>query len=90
MKGQWYLNIQTNPKVEAILPSGQLIGYAEVVADPIEAANAMRQILKSSGLGGFVYGFNPFAVSDELILERTRGIPVVRITPTKNNLKIKM
>lgn len=84
LKGQWYLNILANPKIEMILPGNQLKGYAEVVADPTEAAYAIRQLLKDSGPGGFIYGFNPFTAPDELVLDMTRDIPVVKITPIDN------
>ncbi|HWQ20684.1 MAG TPA: nitroreductase/quinone reductase family protein [Methanotrichaceae archaeon] len=81
LKGQWYLNIMANPEVELLMPKGRLSGFAEEVRDPHERADAMRQILKSGGIAGFVYGFNPGTAPDELILDKTGDIPVVRITP---------
>jgi hypothetical protein len=81
LKGQWYLNLLADPRVEVLLPDGHLLGFAEDVTDCKERADAVRQILKSSGLGGFVYGFNPGTASDKVILEKTRDIPVVRINP---------
>lgn len=83
LKGQWYLSLMANPEVEILLPGGHVQGFAEEVIDSRERETAMRQILKSSGLGSVVYGFNPNTASDELIREKTRGIPVVRITPYK-------
>lgn len=83
LKGQWYLSIMANPKVEILLGDGHLLGFAEEVTDSREHEDAMRQILKSSGLGSFIYGFNPFTTSDELIQEKTRNIHVVRITPSE-------
>jgi len=84
LKGQWYLNLKANPKVEMLLPDGHLLGFAEEVINSQERADAMRQILKSSGLGGFIYGFNPRTASDKLIQETIRDIPVVRITSSEN------
>jgi len=81
LKGKWYLNILANPEVELLLPSRLLIGYAEEVSDPKEASQAIRQILKGSGLGGFIYGFNPFTVTDNVLQKKTKGIPVIRIKP---------
>lgn len=81
LKGQWYQSLMANPEVEILLPDRHILGFAEEVTDSREREAAMRQILKSSGLGSFVYGFNPNTASDELIQEKTRGIPVVRITP---------
>jgi deazaflavin-dependent oxidoreductase (nitroreductase family) len=80
LKGVWYLNILANPHVEVILPGGTLKGFAEEV-DEMEAAHAIQQILKSSGLGAFIYGFNPFTVTDDLLLKKLAGIPVIRIKP---------
>lgn len=81
LKGQWYLSLMANPEVEILLPDGHMLGFAEEVIDSREREAAMRQILKSSGLGSFVYGFNPNTASGRLIQEKTKGIPVVRITP---------
>lgn len=81
LKGQWYLSSMANPEVEILLPERHLLGYAEEIRDSGEREEAMRKILKSSGLGSFVYGFNPFTASDKLIQEKIRDIPVMRITP---------
>lgn len=81
LKGQWYLSLMANPEVEIFLPHSHLSGSAEEVTDSREREIAMRQILKSSGLGSFIYGFNPITASDKLIQEKTRDIPIVRITP---------
>lgn len=77
-----------NPEVEILLPDGHVQGLAEEVTDSREHGTAMRQILKSSGLGSVVYGFNPNTASDELVREITRGIPVVRITPYKRDEEV--
>jgi deazaflavin-dependent oxidoreductase (nitroreductase family) len=84
LKGKWYLNILANPQVELLLPSHHLIGHAEEVSDPKEAAGAIRQILRGSGLGGFIYGFNPFTVTDNVLQKKTEGIPVIRIKPMQS------
>jgi deazaflavin-dependent oxidoreductase (nitroreductase family) len=81
LKGKWYLNILANPRVELLLPSCHQIGHAEEVSDPKEAVQAIRQILRGSGLGGLIYGFNPFTVTDDVLKKKTEGIPVVRIKP---------
>jgi hypothetical protein len=79
LKGKWYLNILANPKVEVLLPDRRLVGKAEEVSDPKEAATAMRQILRNSGFGAFIYGFNPFTATDEELEKKVQGIPIVRI-----------
>jgi deazaflavin-dependent oxidoreductase (nitroreductase family) len=81
LKGEWYLNILANPQVEAILPGRTLKGFAEEVKDAKERTNAILQILRGSGLGAFIYGFNPFTVTDDALLMKIEGIPVIRIKP---------
>jgi hypothetical protein len=79
MKGQWYLNLLANPKVEVLLPDGRFFGYGEEIHDIAEKLKAIRQILLCSGLNRSMYGFDPEAASDEVVLEKTRGMPVIRI-----------
>jgi deazaflavin-dependent oxidoreductase (nitroreductase family) len=80
MKGQWYNNLLANPEVEVLLPSGRFSGHGEEVSDTIEKLQAMRQILKGSGLNSSMYGFDPVAAPDEVVLEKTKNIPLIRIT----------
>lgn len=79
MKGQWYLNLLANPKVEVLLPEGRFSGSGEEVSDPLEKLRAIRQILRGSGLNRSMYGFDPMTASDEAVLEKTRDMPVIRI-----------
>jgi deazaflavin-dependent oxidoreductase (nitroreductase family) len=79
LKGQWYLNVLANPNVEVLLPGGTLTGVAEEVSDPKEAAYAIRQILKGSGVWAFLYGFNPFTIEDGSLEKKVQQIPVIRI-----------
>jgi deazaflavin-dependent oxidoreductase (nitroreductase family) len=81
LKGEWYLNVLANPQVEAILPGRTLKGFAEQVKDEKEASNAILQILRGSGLGAFIYGFNPFTVAEDVLREKTAGISVIKIRP---------
>ena len=78
----WYLNLKSQPNIEVITPSGPLAGVAEDSTDTEEAARILRQLLKNSGLVGFFAGFNPFAISDSELRERTKEFPLVRICPT--------
>jgi deazaflavin-dependent oxidoreductase (nitroreductase family) len=79
LKGKWYLNVKANPDVEVFLPGGNSAGHAEEVTDTQERTRAIREVLKNGGIGGFIYGFNPFTASDLVIQEKTRGIPIIRI-----------
>jgi deazaflavin-dependent oxidoreductase (nitroreductase family) len=79
MKGKWLLNIRANPEVIVLLPSGALTGYAEEVTDQKEAMRAIREVLKNSGLVGYIYGFNPYTAPDDVLQKKTEGIPVIKI-----------
>jgi deazaflavin-dependent oxidoreductase (nitroreductase family) len=77
----WYRNLQANPRVELLMPGGNVSGLAEEVTDPGERLHAIRQVLKNGGLAGFFFGFNPFTASDQVLNERCANIPVIRIRP---------
>lgn len=79
-KGQWYLNLLENPEVEIILPEGRFFGRGIVVDDAFERHAALRELLKGSGSFSSMYGFDPGTVSDEVLEERTKGIPVIGIS----------
>jgi deazaflavin-dependent oxidoreductase (nitroreductase family) len=79
MKGQWYLNLLANPRVEVLLPVGRFSGHGEEIHNSTEKLKAIRQILLGSGLNRTMYGFDPEAASDDEVQEKTRGIPVIRI-----------
>ncbi|MFZ2472341.1 MAG: nitroreductase/quinone reductase family protein [Methanothrix sp.] len=79
MKGQWYLNLLANPKVEVLLPEGHFSGHGEPVHDTAEKLQAIRQILLCSGLNRSMYGFDPKKAPDEIVQEKTKDIPVIRI-----------
>ena len=77
----WYKNMKANPAIEMILPGGSYAGRAEEVTDPGERMQSMRQVLKAVGLAGFLFGFNPYSISDGDLEKSTEGIPVMRIRP---------
>jgi deazaflavin-dependent oxidoreductase (nitroreductase family) len=79
MKGQWYLNILANPEVEVLLPEGRFSGRGEEIHDTTEKLQAIRQILLSSGLNRSMYGFDPRTAADDVVWEKTKDIPVLRI-----------
>ena len=77
----WYRNLQANPRVELIMPGGNLSGLAEEVTDPGERLGVIRQILKNGGFAGFFFGFNPFTTPDHVLSERCANLPVIRVRP---------
>ena len=78
-KGQWYLNLLANPHVAVLLPEGSFSGHGEEVRDASERLEAMRALLKGSGLNSTMYGFDPMTAPDDVVLENTEGIHVIRI-----------
>lgn len=78
-RGQWYLNILAHPDVEVLLPQGRFSGRAEELPEGPERLKALRMLLQGSGLSRSMYGFDPAEASDELMKEKTRGIPVISI-----------
>jgi deazaflavin-dependent oxidoreductase (nitroreductase family) len=77
----WYRNLRANPQVDVMLPGRTLAGNAEEVTDPQEALRVTRMILRNGGFAGYFMGFNPRTVSDEVLREKTRDLPILRIRP---------
>jgi len=77
----WYRNLRAHPRVELLMPGGNLFGTAEEVTDPGERLRALRQILKNGGFAGFLMGFNPYTAPDQQVIEKCEGLPVIRIRP---------
>lgn len=78
-KGQWYLNIIADPNITVILPDRIFSGRGEEVRDDAERLQAMRALLKGSGLYSAMYGFDPNSAPDDVVIEMTKGIHVIRI-----------
>ena len=80
----WLLNIRENPAVEVLLPGGAAYaGVAEEVTDPDEWLRSFREVMIGCGVvGGLSIGENPWRVTDEALLAKGRGLPVVRVRPT--------
>ena len=78
----WFRNLQSQPNIEIILPSGPVAGVAEDATNSEEALHILRRLLKNSGFAGFLAGFNPYTISDIELSEKTKGFPLVRIRPT--------
>ena len=78
----WFRNLQSQPNIEIIIPSGPLAGVAEDATNSEEALPILRQLLKNSGFAGFFAGFNPFTISDTELCEKIKDYPLVRIRPT--------
>jgi deazaflavin-dependent oxidoreductase (nitroreductase family) len=78
----WYQNMIANPFIEMILPGGAFAGVVDEVPESPERTTALRRVLKAGGFAGFMLGVNPFTVTDEILLEKSKGLPLMRIKPT--------
>jgi deazaflavin-dependent oxidoreductase (nitroreductase family) len=80
---RWYMNLVADPRVEIVLPGGTAFaGTAETVTERVELLRAWRRLLTDLGVIGRGFVTDPRTASDELLLEKTTGIPLVRIRPT--------
>jgi deazaflavin-dependent oxidoreductase (nitroreductase family) len=77
----WYSNVLANPAVTLLMPGRIVAGVAEEVLQPAERVQALRRILRSSGLSAFTEGMNPWQDSDDAILASAARKPVVRVRP---------
>jgi deazaflavin-dependent oxidoreductase (nitroreductase family) len=77
----WYRNIKQRPQIELLLPSGPIAGVAAQITETEQSTRAVRQLLKNAGIAGFFLGFNPFTASDEVLEEKTEGLPMICIQP---------
>lgn len=80
-RGVWLYSILANPEVLVLLPHERLTGRARLVEDASLRLAALRALLRSSGIFGSMYGFDPSKASDDLVLERMRGVSVIAISP---------
>jgi deazaflavin-dependent oxidoreductase (nitroreductase family) len=77
----WYRNMIVSREVELLLPGGTIFGKVEEVDDQEERRIVIRKILQNAGFAGFLEGFNPYRVTDEVMLKKTADMPLVCIHP---------
>jgi deazaflavin-dependent oxidoreductase (nitroreductase family) len=79
----WYLNIKANPNIEVWLPEGWWVGFAEEVTDQEKRLPLMRQVLIGSGFAAFVFGINPYTITDQVLDKLTTDYCLLRIKRTE-------
>jgi len=77
----WYKNLHTNPKIEIILPGGNIYSHMDEITDSDEKVLIARQVLKNAGFAGFLVGYNPFKISDEELKTKIADLPVLQFQP---------
>jgi deazaflavin-dependent oxidoreductase (nitroreductase family) len=81
-KSHWYHNLKANPNIDIFLPGRAIAGYAEIMKESDAYLFILRQILKNSGAAAFMDGINPFSISDQALVEKTKEMVVFQIHPT--------
>jgi deazaflavin-dependent oxidoreductase (nitroreductase family) len=80
---QWYRNLRAEPHVELLRPGRDPVTtLAEEVADAEIRARVIPRLLRSTGVAGLSIGTIPQRATDEELLRRTAGMPLIRLTPT--------
>src|SRR5512142_3586419 len=60
----WYRNMLKNPQVEVWLPDGWWCGVAEDVSDSPARLYLLREVIRASGLAGYMFGLAARKLSD--------------------------
>lgn len=78
---QWYQNLLAEPIVDVVLPGRIRRCRAEEVLDRATRARIMPRLLRATGVPGFMSGCDPWRTPEEGILEVTRWVPLIRLSP---------
>jgi len=77
----WFLNLLATPEVEVILPGGAVFVRTEEFSDSQAKLAIVRQVLKNAGFAGFFEGYNPYKISDQVLIAKTADLPILRLQP---------
>ena len=83
-QSDWYRNIQANPQVEVWLPEGWWAGVAEDVSADPRRLEILRKVVIASGLASYIFGIDPFKISDaelDRVSEKYRLVRIRRTIP---------
>ena len=76
----WFQNIQSDPRVQVILPSRSFSGVAEEVTDPDERLRVLPQLIRSMGLVAGAMGMgNVWKATPEGLDRQCEGLPLVKV-----------
>ena len=77
----WYLGLIANPQVEVWLPDGWYTGKAELVSDPGEHTEMLREVLMANGLAAQLFaGLSPREMDEEQFAQAAEEYRLVRIS----------
>jgi deazaflavin-dependent oxidoreductase (nitroreductase family) len=86
LRTEWYRNLLADPSVEVRLPGRGFDGTAEEVLDPAIRARMIPALVRSTGLPGMMVVPSPMTTPDEVILDATAFVPLIRIRPADGSV----
>jgi deazaflavin-dependent oxidoreductase (nitroreductase family) len=78
---QWYRNLLADPGVEVILPGRSHLCVAREELDPAVRRRIIPQLVRATGLPGYMTGCDPYRAPVERMLDATAWVPLIRLTP---------
>lgn len=78
---EWYRNLLADPSVEVRLPGRAFAGTAEEVLDPAVRARMIPALVRATGLPGMMVVPSPMTTPDEVIVDATAWVPLIRLRP---------
>jgi deazaflavin-dependent oxidoreductase (nitroreductase family) len=83
---QWLRNLRADPRVQLQRPGRDPIAtHADEVTDPEIRARVIPRLLRSTGVAGVTIGTIPQRATDEELVRRAAGMPLVRLTPLEGD-----
>jgi deazaflavin-dependent oxidoreductase (nitroreductase family) len=76
---EWYRNLLADPAVEVRLPGRRFACTADEVLDPAVRARMIPRLVRATGLPGTMVVPSPWTAPDEVILDATSWVPLVRL-----------
>jgi len=81
-RGDWYLNLRADPRVEVELPREHWAGVAQDVSDAPDRTVRLRQVLIASGFAAYAAGINPRRITQAELERLADQYRLIRIRRT--------
>ena len=78
---QWYRNLLADPGVEVLLPGRAVRCVAEDVVDPVTRRRIIPNLVRVTGVPGYLTGCDPFRSPPERMIEVTAWVSLIRLRP---------
>jgi deazaflavin-dependent oxidoreductase (nitroreductase family) len=77
----WYQNVRADAQVEVVLPGRTVACRAEEVIDGDVRRRIIPQLVRATGVPGFLTGCDPYHATPEQLLAATEWVPLIRLRP---------